>query len=211
MRYSSSIVASALYHEPARRACAGPVAEGAPYWHRGSVATDINWSLSSPLEEKAPMSTAAQDLLKAFDSLPAAAQHEVAVAILRRAAALDAIPEAGLHELADELFRATTPTSPPMPTPQRSEVWLADLGRDGANRRGRQALVEPLKAARRDYRGHVWAPTSASPWMKPCACARSTAPTPPSRNTSRAGEGRSEPQRPRQAGDRISVLRYDLA
>jgi hypothetical protein len=51
------------------------------------------------------MSTAAQDLLKAFDSLPAAAQHEVAVAILRRAAALDDIPEAGLHELADELFR----------------------------------------------------------------------------------------------------------
>jgi ABC-type uncharacterized transport system YnjBCD permease subunit len=52
------------------------------------------------------MSTAAQELLKAFDSLPAAAQHEVAVAIIRRTASADDIPEAALHELADELFRS---------------------------------------------------------------------------------------------------------
>ena len=52
------------------------------------------------------MSTAAKDLLKAFDALPAAAQHEVAVAILRRTASVEDIPEAALHELADELFRS---------------------------------------------------------------------------------------------------------
>ena len=51
------------------------------------------------------MSTAAKDLLTAFDALPSFAQHEVAVAILRRTAATDDIPEAALHELADELFR----------------------------------------------------------------------------------------------------------
>jgi hypothetical protein len=50
------------------------------------------------------MSPAARDLLKAFDGLPAAAQHEVAVAILRRTATTDDIPEAALHELADELL-----------------------------------------------------------------------------------------------------------
>ena len=43
------------------------------------------------------MSTAAQ---------PAAAQHELAVAILRRTTSADDIPEAALHELADELFRS---------------------------------------------------------------------------------------------------------
>ncbi len=52
------------------------------------------------------MTTAAQDLLRVFDALPAAVQHEVAVAIIRRTAATDDIPEAALHELADELFRA---------------------------------------------------------------------------------------------------------
>ena len=52
------------------------------------------------------MSTSAQELLEAFDSLPAPAQHEVAVAILRRTAAVDDIPEAALHELAHELFRS---------------------------------------------------------------------------------------------------------
>ena len=52
------------------------------------------------------MSTAAQDLLRTFDSLPAPAQHEVAVAILRRTATAQDIPEAALHELADELFRS---------------------------------------------------------------------------------------------------------
>lgn len=51
------------------------------------------------------MSKAAQDLLQAFDCLPAPAQHEVAVAILRRTATADDVPEAALHELADDLFR----------------------------------------------------------------------------------------------------------
>ena len=52
------------------------------------------------------MSTAAQDLLKAFDALPATAQHEVAVAILRRTASVDDIPDAAFDELAAELFRS---------------------------------------------------------------------------------------------------------
>ena len=51
------------------------------------------------------VTTAAQDLLKVFDALPAADQHEVAVAILRRASSAEDIPDAALHELADELFR----------------------------------------------------------------------------------------------------------
>jgi hypothetical protein len=52
------------------------------------------------------MSTAAQELLKAFDALPAAEQQEVAMAILRRPEPTDDLPEAALHELADELFRS---------------------------------------------------------------------------------------------------------
>lgn len=52
------------------------------------------------------MSTDAQNLIQAFDALPASAQHEVAVAILRRTATMDDIPEAALTELADELFRS---------------------------------------------------------------------------------------------------------
>jgi hypothetical protein len=51
------------------------------------------------------MTTAAQDMLKVFDTLPAPVQHEVAVAILRRTSSAEDIPEAALHELADELFR----------------------------------------------------------------------------------------------------------
>jgi hypothetical protein len=51
------------------------------------------------------MTAAAHDLLKAFDGLPPAERHEVAVAILRRSAATEDIPETALHELADELFR----------------------------------------------------------------------------------------------------------
>jgi 5-methylcytosine-specific restriction endonuclease McrBC regulatory subunit McrC len=52
------------------------------------------------------MSTAAQDLLKVFDSLAAAEQHEVAVEILRRTTSADDIPDAALDELAAELFRS---------------------------------------------------------------------------------------------------------
>lgn len=51
------------------------------------------------------MSAEAQNLLKAFDALPAAAQHEVALAIIRRTISTDDIPDGALHELADDLFR----------------------------------------------------------------------------------------------------------
>jgi hypothetical protein len=50
------------------------------------------------------MTKAAQDLLSAFDALPPTEQHEVAVVILRRAAAKEDISEIALRELADELF-----------------------------------------------------------------------------------------------------------
>ena len=51
------------------------------------------------------MTTAARDILKVFDTLPAADQHELAVAILRRASSSEDIADAALDELADELFR----------------------------------------------------------------------------------------------------------
>src|SRR5271168_845248 len=51
-----------------------------------------------------PMTTTAHHLLKVFDALPAAEQHEVAVAIFRRTATTEDLSEAALHELADELF-----------------------------------------------------------------------------------------------------------
>jgi hypothetical protein len=50
------------------------------------------------------MTQIAHDLLKTFDTLPAAEQHELAVAIFRRTATTEDLPEAALHELADELF-----------------------------------------------------------------------------------------------------------
>ena len=50
------------------------------------------------------MTTDAQNLLKAFDALPAAAQREVAVAIMRRTISTEDIPDEALHELAGELF-----------------------------------------------------------------------------------------------------------
>lgn len=52
------------------------------------------------------MTKAAQDLLRAFDALPASDRQEVATEILRRASEVGEMPEAGLHELADELFRS---------------------------------------------------------------------------------------------------------
>ncbi len=51
------------------------------------------------------MTKAAHELLMAFDVLSPGEQHQVAVEILRRAAASDDLPEAALHELANELFR----------------------------------------------------------------------------------------------------------
>lgn len=51
------------------------------------------------------MTTAARDILKAFDALPPAEQHEVATEILRRSMPEEELSETALDELADELFR----------------------------------------------------------------------------------------------------------
>jgi len=51
------------------------------------------------------MTTAAQQLLNAFDSLPEADKHQVAVEILRRWVPDGDLPDAALDELAAELFR----------------------------------------------------------------------------------------------------------
>ena len=54
------------------------------------------------------MNPAVQQLLDAFDALPAADKHRAAVEILRRTSspAEGDLPEAALVEAADELFRA---------------------------------------------------------------------------------------------------------
>jgi hypothetical protein len=51
------------------------------------------------------MTEAVRDLLRIFDGLPAAQQHEAAVEILRRATPADGLPDSALDELAAELFR----------------------------------------------------------------------------------------------------------
>ncbi len=50
------------------------------------------------------MTTAASEVLKAFDALPLAERQEVAVEILRRSAPADELPEGAFEELAAELF-----------------------------------------------------------------------------------------------------------
>ena len=50
------------------------------------------------------MTTAASQFLTAFDALPLAQQHEVAIEILRRTATNEDIPEAALEQVAGELF-----------------------------------------------------------------------------------------------------------
>ena len=52
------------------------------------------------------MTASVQDLLAAFDALPPAEQHQVAVEILRRWVGSGEMPEAAYDELAAELFRA---------------------------------------------------------------------------------------------------------
>ncbi|MGH7224471.1 MAG: CRISPR-associated endonuclease Cas2, partial [Gemmataceae bacterium] len=54
------------------------------------------------------MTTAVQQLLNAFDSLPEADKHQTAVEILRRVSVFGEgdLPEAALDELAAELFRS---------------------------------------------------------------------------------------------------------
>ncbi|HTU88622.1 MAG TPA: hypothetical protein VMF69_00860 [Gemmataceae bacterium] len=54
------------------------------------------------------MTTAVQQFLNAFDSLPEADKHQVAVEILRRVSVFGEgdLPESALVEVADELFRA---------------------------------------------------------------------------------------------------------
>lgn len=51
------------------------------------------------------MSTAARDLLSAFDALTPQEQQEVAAEILRRTAPAGDLPDAAFDELAAELFR----------------------------------------------------------------------------------------------------------
>jgi hypothetical protein len=46
-----------------------------------------------------------RDLLRAFDALTPAEQHQVAAEILRRSASGGELPEAALGELTAELFR----------------------------------------------------------------------------------------------------------
>jgi hypothetical protein len=52
------------------------------------------------------MSSEAQDILSTFNALPAPAQHDAAVAILRQTADWDLGPidDEGLAQIADELF-----------------------------------------------------------------------------------------------------------
>lgn len=52
------------------------------------------------------MTEAARKLLRAFEALPPADQHQVTAEILRRSSASGELSEAALDELADELFRA---------------------------------------------------------------------------------------------------------
>jgi hypothetical protein len=52
------------------------------------------------------MTTAARDVLKAFDTLSPAEQQEVTVEILRRAVSEGELPPEAFDELADELFRS---------------------------------------------------------------------------------------------------------
>jgi hypothetical protein len=52
------------------------------------------------------MTEAVRDLLRVFESLSPAEQHEVATEILRRCTADGPLPDAALDELAAELFRA---------------------------------------------------------------------------------------------------------
>lgn len=51
------------------------------------------------------MTTAAHDVLKAFEALSPAEQQQVAAELLRRSADAGELSEVGLEELADELFR----------------------------------------------------------------------------------------------------------
>jgi hypothetical protein len=52
------------------------------------------------------VTTSGHNLVNAFDMLPPAEQHEVAVEILRRSTPEDEIPIDALGELAAEVFRA---------------------------------------------------------------------------------------------------------
>jgi hypothetical protein len=51
------------------------------------------------------MTEAVRDLLRTFDALSPAEQHEMTMEILRRGAPDDDLPDAALDEVAAELFR----------------------------------------------------------------------------------------------------------
>ena len=61
---------------------------------RGRMRLLLSAKATSTSTGRFPMTTAAQELLKVFDALPAADQHEVAVAILRRASSAEDTPDA---------------------------------------------------------------------------------------------------------------------
>jgi hypothetical protein len=61
---------------------------------------------SDPFPELLLMTEAAETVLTAFDRLPPADQHTVAVEILRRSAGTDDLTETALTGLADDLFRS---------------------------------------------------------------------------------------------------------
>jgi hypothetical protein len=52
------------------------------------------------------MTLSGHNLLSAFDTLPPAEQHQVAVEILRRSASMDELTTDALDELAAEVFRS---------------------------------------------------------------------------------------------------------
>jgi hypothetical protein len=52
------------------------------------------------------MTTSSHNLLSAFDTLPPAEQHEVALEILRRSASFDELTGEAFDELAAEVFRS---------------------------------------------------------------------------------------------------------
>jgi hypothetical protein len=52
------------------------------------------------------MTETVRDLLRSFDALSPAEQHEVATEILRRCASDEGVSDAALDELAAELFRS---------------------------------------------------------------------------------------------------------
>jgi hypothetical protein len=78
----------------------GHNSKGKPFW--------VGEGLKEALEclEKRYVPQGVRDLLRAFDALPPAEQHQAAVAILRRSAGSGEMPEEAYDELAADSFQA---------------------------------------------------------------------------------------------------------